>query len=65
MKFAVGNRITHPIYGEGTILDSWLSNSSLKSTRTENYAVKFDKGGPMGFAEHATNDVKSLTKVAV
>ena len=63
MKLNVGTRITHPIYGTGVVLDSWLSKSVLKSTSTENYAVKFDNGGPMGFAEHATNDARSLTKV--
>jgi len=65
MKLNVGTRITHPIYGAGVVLDSWLSKSVLKSTSTENYAIKFDNGGPMGFAEHATNDVKHLTKVVV
>ena len=63
MKLNVGTRITHSIYGPGVVLDSWLSKSVLKSTSTENYAVKFDNGGPMGFAEHATNDARSLTKV--
>jgi hypothetical protein len=61
MKLDVGSKVTHPIYGSGVVLDSWLSKSVLKST--ENYAIKFDNGGPMGFAEHATNDARSLTKV--
>ena len=61
VKLDVGNKVTHPIYGTGVVLDSWLSKSVLKSTSTENYAIKFDNGGPMGFAEHATNDVKHLT----
>lgn len=29
----------------------------------ENYAVKFDKGGPVGFAKNSSNDVKQLTRV--
>ena len=65
MKIDVGSKVTHPIYGTGVVLDSWLSKSVLKSTSTENYAIKFDGGGPMGFAEHATNDVKHLTKAVV
>jgi hypothetical protein len=46
MKLNIGTRITHPIYGSGVVLDSWLSKSVLKSQSTENYAVKFDNGGP-------------------
>jgi hypothetical protein len=65
MKLDVGSKVIHPVYGVGVVLDSWLSKSVLKSASTENYAVRFDKGGPMGFAEHATNDVKSLTKVVL
>jgi hypothetical protein len=63
MKLNIGAKITHPVYGQGVVLDSWLSKSVLKSQSTENYAIKFDDGGPMGFAEHATNDTRSLTKV--
>ena len=63
MKFDVGNRVVHPLYGTGVILDAWLSKSVLKSVSTENYAIKFDNGGPMGFAENSTNDVENLTKI--
>ncbi len=65
MKFEIGDRVTHPIHGTGVIVESWTSKSTLKSVPTENYAVKFDKGGPLGFAENSTNDVEDLEKVAV
>ncbi len=65
MKFEIGDKVTHPVHGAGVVLESWLSKSTLKSTPTENYAVKFDKGGPLGFAENSTNDVKDLTKLAI
>ncbi len=58
MKFRVGDRVNHPVHGTGIITDSWYSRKS------ENYAVKFDKGGPVGFAEKATNDVNDLERAA-
>jgi hypothetical protein len=54
----IGNRVEHKIYGLGTIVESCLGKKG-----SLNIAVKFDKGGPMGFAEYASNDVKSLTVV--
>jgi RNA polymerase-interacting CarD/CdnL/TRCF family regulator len=57
MRFKVGQRVRHPKWGLGIITASWFSKKS------ENYAVKFDKGGPVGFAEKATNDVEDLKHV--
>ena len=65
MKFKVGNRIKHPVYGSGLIIDSWPSRYRYSSTSTENFAIKFDKDGPMGFASDATNNVKDLTPEVV
>lgn len=62
MKFDVGSKVVHPVHGVGLVLSSWLSKSTLKSTQTENYAIKFDNGGPIGFADHATNDARDLAK---
>lgn len=58
MKFKMNVRVSHPVYGLGTITDGWYSKRGA-----ENYAVKFDKGGPVGFAQNATNDVADLTEV--
>jgi hypothetical protein len=58
VKFKIGERVTHPVFGAGSVVDIWLSRKS------ENIAVKFDKGGPMGFAKDATNDTKDLAQEA-
>lgn len=96
-----GQRVTHPVYGVGTILgveDSrklgdgpggwprsssvfyasngttdearhittahskgiWQSNGASRYTGSLNIYVKFDNGGPQGFADNSTNDVNSL-----
>lgn len=55
MKFKVGSKVTHSEYGEGTILDAWRGDSD-----SENYAIQFLKGGPLGWAEKSTNDPKTL-----
>ena len=38
----------------------WANGASRYKGRL-NVAVKFDGGGPMGFAENSSNDVKDLT----
>lgn len=48
--FHKGQRVRHPKYGVGTVID----------IISRGYAVKFDKGGPQGWAENATNDVADL-----
>lgn len=65
MKFKVSDRIKHPIYGPRLIIDIWPSRYRYSNTGTENFAIKFDKGGPMGFASDATNNVKDLTRETV
>lgn len=80
-KMKPGQRITHPIYGAGTILavedsikmgdnNNWdrtyqssicrVSNGQSRYDGNLNVAVKFDNGGPQGFATNASNDVKEL-----
>jgi len=54
----IGNRVEHKIYGSGVVVNVLEGKSG-----SLNVAVKFDKGGPMGFAEHASNDVKQLAVV--
>jgi hypothetical protein len=58
MKFKINAIVTHPVWGRGIAIDHWPSRRG-----SEQYAVKFDKGGPMGFAQNATNDVADLTEV--
>ena len=40
---------------EGVVLAAWFGRRG-----GENYAIKFRKGGPMGWAEDATHDVAEL-----
>lgn len=58
MKFKVNQPVKHETYGVGVVIDSWLSKRG-----SENYAVKFDNGGPQGWAENATHDISELTAV--
>jgi hypothetical protein len=82
----VGQRVSHPIYGAGTIIavqekklgdgkNGWpeAKQSSILPTsngasnylhlfpESINISIKFDNGGPIGFATNATNNVKDLT----
>lgn len=58
MKLKIGAKVSHPQYGEGIVLDAWRANGSYGSN--ENYAIRFLKGGPMGWADKSTNDPKTL-----
>lgn len=51
-KFDLGNRVISEKHGAGTII--WKGSS-------ENYGVKFDNGGPQGWADKATNDIADLS----
>ena len=55
MRLAIGQLVYHEKYGTGRILDAWHGKK-----KAENYAVKFEKGGPQGFAENATHDASEL-----
>lgn len=74
----IGQRVKHPIYGEGTIIaiedsirlgdgSTWDKGSQSSIIRVTNgwsryaghlnVAVKFDNGGPQGFALDSTNEL--------
>jgi hypothetical protein len=54
-NLGLGQRIVNKKYGKGTII------SKIRSRRGSwNYGVRFDNGGPQGWAEKATHDVKDL-----
>jgi hypothetical protein len=77
MKFSAGEKVVHPLYGFGIILGEtkeivkagvngshlFVLNPRRSRTGAENYAVKFDKGGPMGWAENSSNDISQLIPV--
>ncbi len=58
VKLRIGQTILHQKYGRGTVTDVWRSRRG-----STNLSVKFDKGGPVGFAEKATHDIKDLKVV--
>ena len=68
-----GSRITHPVFGLGTILSverkgefdnrSYGENGVSHYDRNLNVAVKFDNGGPMGFAAGSSNDANELKEL--
>lgn len=49
-NFRQGQAVCHPKYDKGVVLVGG----------TNNIAVKFDNGGPVGFASNATNNIKDL-----
>jgi hypothetical protein len=55
MKFKYGQRVYSEVYGAGTVIYLGYSRRG-----TEQYGIKFDNGGPQGWAENATNDVADL-----
>jgi hypothetical protein len=58
VKFSLGQKVFSEDYGVGTVI---FSNKSRRGT--EQYGIKFENGGPQGWAENATNDVDSLMAV--
>lgn len=58
LRFGVGQIVKSDKYGRGIVTAAYFGAGG-----SENYAVKFDKGGPQGWATRATNDVESLTVV--
>lgn len=55
MKFSIGQKVYSEVYGVGVVIFVGLSRR-----RTEQYGIKFDNGGPQGWAENATNDIADL-----
>jgi hypothetical protein len=58
INLSINNRVKHPKWGLGTVTEIWRSGAS-----TNNYAIKFDKGGPVGFADRANNTIRDLEAV--
>jgi hypothetical protein len=58
VKFSLGQKVFSEVYGAGTVIHATYSRRG-----TEQYGVKFDNGGPQGWAENATNDIDSLAAV--
>lgn len=58
MKFRQGQRVYSEVYGAGTVIHFEYSRRG-----TEQYGIKFDNGGPQGWAENATNDVEDLVVI--
>jgi len=70
----IGQRVTHPIYGPGTVLvvynevpnqstEGEISNAWSRYSGALNLMVKFDNGGPMGWAYNSTNDISELKEL--
>lgn len=68
--YRAGIRVVHPEYGYGTIVrrekESPINpiTADLRHKKQINIGVKFDKGGPQGWAEDATHDITQLRVVA-
>jgi hypothetical protein len=70
-----GQRVKHEIYGLGTIIAvdegqetdgvqaNITGNGWSRYTGAVNISVKFDIGGPQGWAYHASNNIKDLRVV--
>jgi hypothetical protein len=56
MKLKVDQTVYHEEFGKGVVIAAWYGRRS-----GENYAIKFRKGGPMGWAKNATHDISELT----
>jgi hypothetical protein len=59
-----GSRVSHPVYGLGTVIgiEDSVKLNDLRYISNLNVYVKFDQGGPQGFAVNASNDVKELVE---
>lgn len=58
MKFKMGQTVYSEVYGKGVVVHAARSRRG-----TEQYGIVFEKGGPQGWAENATNDVADLVAV--
>ncbi len=69
----LGSHVSHPVFGQGTIVfvarksefdnRSYGENGASRYDHNLNVGVKFDNGGPMGFAANSSNDVAQLTEI--
>lgn len=58
MRFKLDQKVFSEDYGVGTVIFAGRSRRG-----TEQYGIKFDNGGPQGWAESATNDIDSLVVI--
>lgn len=58
MKFKLGQKVYSEVYGAGVVIFVGYSRRG-----SEQYGIKFTKGGPQGWAENSTNDIKDLVTV--
>ncbi len=59
-----GTRIRHKKYGLGTVILVERKNGYRHKT-TPNVGIIFDHGGPQGWAENSSHNLKELEKVEV
>lgn len=60
-----GQRVYNETYGAGTVFDARIDPRTVKEGVEDSggiklLAVRFDKGGPQGWAKNATHDVADL-----
>jgi hypothetical protein len=62
-----GQQVSHPVWGLGLIIgvEDSIKLNDYRYAGSVNIYVKFDTGGPEGFAENSTNDIKDLQTVLV
>src|SRR5271166_1371841 len=66
----LGQRLSHEVYGLGTVIhfedspkvdiNSESKNGVSRYSGSINIAVKFDTGGPLGWAVNSSNNVREL-----
>jgi len=59
VEFFSGQRVAHPVYGTGTVIRV-EKKGGLRHKRSQNIGVKFDKGGPQGWADRSSNLITEL-----
>jgi hypothetical protein len=80
----LGQRITHPVYGDGTIIsiedspkvgdnNTWdrlrqssiirMTNGWSRYSGNLNISIKFDRGGPQGFALGSSNGIEGMSDI--
>ena len=57
-NFTLDQRVFNDTYGGGNVIFSGKGRNG-----SENYGIKFDNGGPQGWASRATHDIADLVAV--
>jgi hypothetical protein len=58
-KFSLGQLVSHKKFGIGTVV-----SFERGANQSQNYGIKFEGGGPQGWADRSTNDISQLIGVA-